>query len=97
MTPRDIEIMVEAARAEQDRDWQYRDALNGKLCATIAEPYRDKDQHPDPFTAADFMIMPKDQVEEQTVQEPQEMIDEQIRKSISTMKNWVATTGGKHG
>ena len=97
MVPRDVEIMIEAKQAERDRNWQRADALNGQLCAIMAEPYRDRDKHPDPFTASDFILFREPEPELTTPEEPQGMTEEQVRKSISVMKMWVSATGGRNG
>jgi hypothetical protein len=95
MIPRDLEMMIDAKLTEQTRTRRFLDLLNGKLCATFAEPYRDRDQHPDPFSASEFTIIPPEEPEEDPApQQPQQGAMERIWKSISAMKMWVMATGG---
>ena len=93
MTPRDAQIMIEAKSEHLTAMMRFRDTLNGLLCSIVAEPHRDQDKRSDPFTAADFTIIP-DEPEKSTQEKPEGMTEEQLRRSVSTMRAWVAHTGG---
>lgn len=78
MTPGEIEIEIEAFERQQEM----LDYRTGLICAVIAEPRRDKKEHPKPFTPYDFMPEKEKQKQEpKPAQTPEEMLA--IMKELS--------------
>lgn len=68
LTPAELFIEIEGWNKRQD----ITDYRLGLLCAVIAEPYRDKEKHPDPFKPQDFM--PKRGKVQPEVQTPEQQL-----------------------
>jgi hypothetical protein len=90
MTPRDAQMIVEAKIQEIQRQDHLLDLLTGKICAIFAEPYRDREKHPDAFAANDFLCLSPEDSEPQ----PEMTIEERIRQTAVKMHALAVATGG---
>lgn len=69
LTPAEIDMEIEGFY----KRLEHQEYLNGLLCAVMAEPYRDKKKHPEPFDPEGFMPC-KAKEQRQTWEEMKEIL-----------------------